>query len=580
MKLKSFNYLYCLLIIFLHFSPLQSEDQIDIWSEKEKKQVKKKQIITENQNSQKLNLDSIKTIDLNPKIQVEDGSINENIKNIEIFGIYDPAENDFNLNMWSSTRADEIKSSLKRLEKIKLSKTANKILERVLLSFSYAPEGMSENEFADLKINWLIKNQRTDLVESFLNQNKEFKSKSKVVQYLVDTNIAKANIIEGCKKIKFIDAKIKDAYLEKFKIYCLVLNDKKSEAQLLLDLLREQKQSDKFYDDKINFLLGVTNKTASKVNEKNLLNFYLSSITSDNFKFKPNKNTKKAIWKYLNASNLIQLEDASDKIRLNELEVAANQNQIDKKIIFKIYEQIPFSLKELINVKNIYQTLPQNEARPLLYQKYLLSEDNDNKIEYLLILEELFKKENFLNIYSKFLSDKIEEIGVENLSEKYQEVAQSRIINDNEFLLGKIKYNDKILHQSKIIKFYVEEESEKKIQKDIDKIFKKISKNRKYFFSAKDLALADSLIKDGFSLPAYFDYNELSKKYEIPKNLLKLIENNQNAFLTLKIVEIIGEDEPHQLDPETIYFITNLLNKMNLKQIRNIVFNSALPLRA
>ena len=62
--------------------------------------------------------------------------------------------------------------------------------------------------------------------------------------------------------------------------------------------------------------------------------------------------------------------------------------------------------------------------------------------------------------------------------------------------------------------------------------------------------------------------------------ILKLINNNQNAFLALKIVEIIGEDEPHQLDPETIYFITNLLNKMNLKQIRNLVFNSALPLRA
>jgi len=61
---------------------------------------------------------------------------------------------------------------------------------------------------------------------------------------------------------------------------------------------------------------------------------------------------------------------------------------------------------------------------------------------------------------------------------------------------------------------------------------------------------------------------------------LKLIEDNQHAFLTLKIVEIIGEDEPHQLDPETIYFIINILNKMNLKQIRNIVFNSALPLRA
>ena len=72
---------------------------------------------------------------------------------------------------------------------------------------------------------------------------------------------------------------------------------------------------------------------------------------------------------------------------------------------------------------------------------------------------------------------------------------------------------------------------------------------------------------------------ELTKKFDVPKNLIQLIDNNQKAFLALKIVEIIGEDEPYQLDPETIYFVTNLLNKMDLVTIRNKVLNSALPLR-
>ena len=40
---------------------------------------------------------------------------------------------------------------------------------------------------------------------------------------------------------------------EKFKIYCLVFEGKNSQARLLLDLLREQNQSDKFFDDKITF---------------------------------------------------------------------------------------------------------------------------------------------------------------------------------------------------------------------------------------------------------------------------------------------------------------------------------------
>ena len=190
-----------------------------------------------------------------------------------------------------------------------------------------------------------------------------------------------------------------------------------------------------------------------------------------------------------------------------------------------------------------------------------------------------FQPNVVFNVYSKFLSDKIQEIGLADLPERYKEAAAEKIVSDEDLLLGKVKYNDKILHQSKIIKYYVEGENKKKIQKDIDKIFKKITKNKKYFVSAKDLALADALIKDGFSLPSNFKYSELVKKYDIPKNLLKLIDNDQKAFLALKIVEIIGEDEPYQLDPETIYFVTNLLNKMNLITIRNKVLNSALPLR-
>ena len=197
--------------------------------------------------------------------------------------------------MWSTTNAEDFKASLNRIKKIKLSKTSEEILENVLLSFSYPPKGMNQDEFVQLKINWLINNNKIKLIEDFLKQNKEFANKSKAVQYLVDINIAQANINQGCEKIEFIDSTIKDAYLEKFKIYCLVFKNEKSQAQLLLDLLREQKQSDKFFDDKINFLLGISDKTTNKINEKNLLNFYLSSVTIKDFNYKPTVKTKREI---------------------------------------------------------------------------------------------------------------------------------------------------------------------------------------------------------------------------------------------------------------------------------------------
>ena len=576
MRLKSFNYIISLLIIF-SFTSLFSEEKIDIW--KNKKENTSELPKSESQADQtKSILNSSQTIKPQIQIKIEEG-ITSTSEEKKIYGIYEPASYNLSLNMWSTTDAEDLKSSLKRLNKIELSNSSKEILEAILFSFSYPPQNMSDKEFVELKINWLIQNEREDLIENFLKRNEQFDSKSKAVQYLVDKNIAGGNIKERCEKIKFIDAKIKDAYLEKFKIYCLVFNNKKPEAQLLLDLLREQKQSDEFYDEKINFLLGLTEKTSNKINEKNLLNFYLSSITIRDFKYEPTKKTKPEIWKYLNAANLINLEDISDKEKLKELEIAANNNQLDRNKIFEIYKQVPFDLKTLINSNNNYQSLDGSDARALIYQKYLLAEANETKIKYLFLLDELFKKDDLVNVYSKFLSDRIQEIGIENLPKNYQETALNRVVSEEDLTLGKVKYNDKILHQSKILKYFLEGENKKKVQKDIDKIFKKISKNKKYFISAKDLALADALITDGFSLPSNFKYNELADKFDVPNNLLKLIDNDQKAFLALKIVEIIGEDEPYELDPETIYFVTNLLNKMNLVTIRNKVLNSALPKR-
>ncbi len=579
MILKNSSKFLSLLIIFFFTSQVHGDEKIDIWKNQNLKKNNNLEKTKDNSSANiNKDLNSLKKIKKNQKIQITDGPI-ETSEEVNVFGVFDPEEYNFNLNMWSNTKAEDVRSSIKRLKKIKLSKTSNDILENILLSFSYPPVGMNEKEFAQLKINWLIDNNRIDLIESFLKQNKDFEGKGKAVQYLVDQNISQANIKEGCEKIKFIDSTIRDSYLEKFKIYCLVFNKKNSEARLLLDLLREQNQSDKFFDDKINFLLKISDKTTNKINEKNLLNFYLSSVTIKDFKYKPTKQTKKEIWKYLSAANLINIEDLTDKKEIKELELAANSGQINSNIIFNIYKQIPFNLSILINAKNLYQTLDSSDARSLIYQKYLLAEDIDTQVEYLFLLEDLFKKDKIINVYAKVLSDSLQKIGTENIPKKYRDTAISRIEKNDKFASGKVKYNDKVLHQSKIMKFYLEDIEEKKIQKEINKVFKKINKNKKYFFSAKDLALVDALTRDGFDIPNNFNTKELTAKYDVPQNLLSLIDNKQNAFLALKIVEIIGEDEPYQLDPETIYFITSLLNKMDLIKIRNKVLISALPQR-
>ncbi len=576
MILKSLNKFTSFLILIIFFQPLIAEEEINIWN----KEVKEKSEIKKTDNTKdKVISNSITSFNNDNTIKIEN-EILEKSEDAKIFGIYDPAENNFNLNMWERTDAEKIRSSFKRINKIPLSNLAKKIFENTILSLAYPPKGMEEKEFINLKLDWLIDNKRVELIEIFLKQNNSFPNKKKLIQYLVDNNIAKADIKEGCEKIAFLDKDIKDSYLEKFKIYCLVFNKRTNEAQLQFDIFREQNKSDKFFNDKINFLLGFTDKTSQKTKDDNLLNFYLSSVTITNFKYEPKLNTPKVIWEYLNAANLIQLDDANDKEKIKSLEIAANKDQFDKEKIFDIYSKITFDLNSLIKAEDIYQTFDNIDSRALIYQKYLLSDNEESKIRLLFLLKDLFQKDNLLNVFVKLLSDKLKEIDDSLIPESYKEIVVKNIISEEEFKLGKIKFDDKILHRSRLLKYFQNEIDKKKAQKDFIKVYKKIKKNKKYFFSAKDLALVESLVNDGFEIPKDFNYQEISKKYSIPSNLLKLGEGDESAFLILKLVEIIGEDEAYDLDPETIYFITHLLNQNNLKKIRNEILISALPLRS
>ena len=80
-------------------------------------------------------------------------------------------------------------------------------------------------------------------------------------------------------------------------------------------------------------------------------------------------------------------------------------------------------------------------------------------------------------------------------------------------------------------------------------------------------------------MPVDLDYTSLSAKLTVPKNLQDLAGQNQMGLVMLKIVEIIGEDNIKDLDPETIYFLNKILNELNLKKIRNNILSEALPAR-
>ena len=569
---------FLFIYLFFYQSILAEEKGVDIWNNKNK--TKTENINVKETIKQEPKID-ISKINQNQKESIEIKENQSQDAKIKLIGLYDPGQNDLSLEMWMSTNGELIKQSLKRIEKIKLSKFSEEIFLNTILTFSYSPQkNLNDKEFLKLKIDWLLKNNKIEIIENFLNKNLEFDGKSKLIKYLVDHYISSANISEGCQKADYINKEIKDNYLEKFRVYCLILNKKQEEAMLNFDLLREEGRSDKFFNDKILFLLGLQEKTSNKISDKNLLNFYLSSITVEGFKYEPNEKTDKNIWKFLVASNLIVIDKLEDPETIKKYEVAANDGSFDKDKIFEIYTSIPFTINQLLNATTIYQGLEGYEGRALIYQRALLSDNIENKLKLFFLLKDSFDKEKLNNIFKDKLSGILKEINPSDVPEDLQKIVEKNIIIEEKVELGKIKFDDKVLHRSKVIKIFTENDTKKdKLNKDLASVYKKIKRNKKYFYSIKDIMLLETLIADGVSIPSDLDVKSLSKDLTVPKTMETLIEEGQIGLFMLKLVEIIGSDDIENLDPETLYFINNLLNKGKIKKVRNQILNLALPLR-
>ena len=570
-KLTAF--VICLVILTFNFA-FGEDEPADIWG----KQEDQKKQSNEKDNQKDFTIESPILSDDVTKvvIKIDENQIEE--RGSSIIGIFDPEENNFNLNMWSQTDGEDIKKILKRIDKLKLSKLSEDLLFQVLFTNAYSPKkNLNDEEFLKIKIDWLIKKKRIKDLETLLKNNPETGHNSKAVKFLINEHLSSADIKSACDKINFIDRKVQNTYLEKFRIYCLVNNDLKDEAQLIFDLLKERGLNDEFFEDKINFLLGITDKSTPKILDNNLFNFYLSHITSDNFQYEPSDKTDKYIWRYLSSVNLVQIHNFEDEDIILTYEQAASDNSFENDEIFKIYLKINFNFNQLINAEEIYKTLSNSKARALIYQSMIISDSNEKKIKLAFLLKDLFIKDKLFDVYAEELSNILKSIDPDEIPKGYAKLIEQNLSGN---LTTKVKFDNDILHRSKVIKHFLDNNEELSItEKDFKSVYKKIKKNKKYFISIKDIVVLESLAADGISLPEDLDYTALSSQLTVPTNLENLASQNQLGLVMLKIVEIIGEDDVSDLDPETVFFLNRILNELNLKKIRNNILSEALPIK-
>jgi hypothetical protein len=583
-NLKLLNKKYLLVILFYLFFGLtaQSQEPIDIWNIEEKKNNENFDVI-ENNKEKNITQNSIYKMqsqkDDDPNIE-EDKTLFSN--KIKIVGLYDPAENGLDINMWSNSNGDQILNIFQRINKMNLSKDASEILDILLLTNAHYPEiNISKDQFLELKSNWLIKNSNFQLIENYLLKNQMINEHPNLTRLLVDDYLSRSELKKACQIFSKIKDPIQDDYLSRFNIYCLINDNKKEEAQLLLDLKKELGFKNKFYEKKINFLIGYSNKPDTEISENTILDFHLSHRTNPQFKFEPKESTSKQIWNYLSTSNLLDsIKDIelTDIDKINSIEKATHEKHYAEKELFDLYKRFQFNINQLLNIKESTKVLSAIESRALIYQGILITTEIENKLLLINALKNSFKNEGMTNAFDVELRVFLKEIEKEEVPSNFTSFYNNHIDEDKTELTN-IKINNKILHQSKLINYLKGNGSLKNITKDLNDSLKKIKKNKKYFFSKKDIILVETFKSDGVQVSEKFKNLYEIKESEIPSDIQIFINSGDMAAAMLRIVEVIGQDEIKDIDEDTLYFIISTLNQLNVDPLRNKILLKVLPLK-
>ena len=501
---------------------------------------------------------------------------------IKIVGLYDPAENGLDINMWSKSNGDQILNIFKRIDKIDLSKDASEILDILLLTNAHYPEiNISKDQFLELKSNWLIKNPNLQLIENYLLKNQMINEHPKLTKLLVDDYLSKSEIKKACEFFSKNKDPIQDDYLSKFNIYCLINDNKKEEAQLLLDLKKELGFEEIFYENKINVLMGYSSLPDLQISENTILDFHLSHRTNPQFKFEPNDFTSKQIWKYLSTSNLLDnIKDVelTDIDKIKNIEKATHEKHYAEKELFQLYKRFQFNINQLLNIKESTKVLSSLESRALIYQGILITTEVENKLLLINALKNSFKSEGMENAFELELRAFLKEIDKEEVPSNFSSF-YNNYVDEDKTALTKIKINNKILHQSKLINYFKSDGSTKDISKDLNNLLKKIKKNKKYFFSKKDIILVEAFKSDGIQVSDKFKNLYEINEAEIPTDIQIFINNGDMAAAMLRIVEVIGQDEITNIDEDTLYFIISALNQLDADLLRNKILLKVLPLK-
>ena len=274
----------------------------------------------------------------------------------------------------------------------------------------------------------------------------------------------------------------------------------------------------------------------------------------------------------------IQDVEITDIDKISTIEKATHDKNYSEEELFEFYKRFQFNFEQLLNTKESYKTLSSIEGKALVYQRLLLTEEPKLKLELAKILKDIFKSEDIENAFDLELEKFLKKIDKADVPSNFT-TFYNQNMNDDETINKKIKYNNKILHQSKLLNYFNGDYTKSKVEEDLNKFLNKIKNDKKYLLSKKDIIFLEALKSDGIEISEEYENLYEINKSEMPSDIQRMVDNKEIGAALLRIIEVIGSKKIENIDEDKVYFIINTLNQLNADLIRNKLLLKVLPFK-
>jgi len=281
-------------------------------------------------------------------------------------------------NIWQEVDKEEILYLVNNINKIHSSVLKDEIIS-TLGSTKNVPNGFTQEEFNRFLINSLLKlgdrKKAYEIIQS-IDSSSDNMNDSYYKQFTLNYLLSTYNLSEACnyrESIKDLDLNSETNFFLKIDIFCLILEEKFDQANLLNALLIETETiQDDYFQFLLSKLIDLENELENVIFSDNSTDIFLYSAMHRIANLPLNKNFFNIDPKNLSMS--IILSFATDiNLRLKAAHFAFLENLINIDSLAALYQTVDFTYDQLNNPSEVLKTLNGNIEIGMAYFYQLIN---------------------------------------------------------------------------------------------------------------------------------------------------------------------------------------------------------------